>query len=129
MVQLEILTGKRAGEKIEARHFPFIVGREPGLDLTLEEPGVWGRHLELRLAPQHGIVLAVLSEALVSVNAQPVREHRLRNGDTIEIGALKIRFWLAETRPRSFRLRERLIWIGLAAVFLLQIAIIYWLGN
>jgi hypothetical protein len=49
----------------------------------------------------------------------------LRNGDTIELGALKLQFWLAETRQFGLRLRETLVWLGIIAVFFAQFGLIY----
>jgi len=49
----------------------------------------------------------------------------LRNGDAIEIGSLKIQFWLSEARQRGLRLREWFVWVLIAAVCLGQVALIY----
>ena len=116
-----------AGASVAARHFPFQVGRSAAAQLALEEPGVWDRHFELTLEPGTGIRLQAHPDALVSVNGQAVREILLRNGDVIEFGALKIRFWLGETTPNPMALRETMVWVSLAALFLVQVGIIYWL--
>jgi len=49
----------------------------------------------------------------------------LRNGDLIEVGPLKIQFWLSETRQRSLRTREFFTWFALAALCAGQIVLIY----
>jgi hypothetical protein len=51
----------------------------------------------------------------------------LRNGDGVEIGALKMQFWLGQTRQAGLRFREWLTWAAIAALCLAQIALIYWL--
>ena len=46
MVQLNILSGKKAGTRTVARHFPFRIGRAAGNELQLEDDGVWDQHLD-----------------------------------------------------------------------------------
>jgi hypothetical protein len=125
MVQLRILSGKMAGVDITARHFPFCIGRSAAADLQLQEDGVWDRHLELALDPAAGYVLTAAPDALTAINGQPVRQAVLRNGDTMEIGALKIRFWLGAVRQYALPIRELLIWLAFALVAAVQVALIY----
>jgi hypothetical protein len=127
MVQLEILSGKQSGTRWLARHFPVRVGRSAAADLCLAGSGVWDRHLELHFDPSRGFVLAVQPNALAAVNGQTVQETVLRNGDCIEIGSVKLRFWLGEARQVGLRLREWTMWGALAAISAGQIALIYWL--
>lgn len=125
MVQLEVLSGKQAGAVAVARRFPFVVGRDGSSDLRLEEGGVWDRHLELDLQMPDGFALKVLSQARASVNDLPVQQAILRNGDVIGIGAVKLRFWLGETRQLGLRTRECLTWAALVMLCAGQIALIY----
>jgi hypothetical protein len=53
----------------------------------------------------------------------------LRNGDLLEMGALKVRFWLSESKQSSMRFREWATWAALALLTLGQIALIYWLSS
>jgi hypothetical protein len=70
------------------------------------------------------------SEAFVAVNGQRLEQPLvLRNGDVIELGAVKLRFGLSPTRQRSLRFREAVTWIALAALCLGQVALIYWLAD
>jgi len=128
MIQLQILTGKQAGTRWVARRFPVRVGRETASDLRLEEDGVWDRHCELRFDPLHGVVLDVQPNALLTVNQGPVTvPHRLHNGDGIELGSVRLRFWLADPTLRSSRWREAFVWTLIAAMCLGQVALVYWL--
>jgi pSer/pThr/pTyr-binding forkhead associated (FHA) protein len=127
MVQLEILSGKAAGTKWVARRFPVRVGRLASSDLRLEEPGVWDKHLQIIMNPAVGFVLETESPALAVANGQPVERIVLRNGDTIEVGAVKFRFWLSEAEQRGSKIQEGLVWIILIAISLGQVALIYWL--
>jgi hypothetical protein len=110
MVQLKVLSGKMAGTAWVARRFPVRIGRSPNADLQLEESGIWDQHLQLDFSPAEGIVLS----------AHP-------NGDSIDIGSLKLQFWLADTRQTDLRLREGFTWAAIAAISFGQVGLIYWL--
>lgn len=125
MVQLKILSGKMAGSEHVARHFPFRIGRAASADLRVEEDGVWDEHLELAFHSTDGFILTARPNALAAINGQPFSETVLRNGDAIEIGALKLRFWIAATRQKSLRWREWLTWAGFAAIIALQLYLLY----
>ena len=127
MVQLKVLSGKMAGIAWVARRFPVRIGRSVGADLRLEESGVWDQHLQLDFDPAEGIVLSAQSNALTAVNGQAVQKTVLRNGDVIDIGSLRLQFWLSETRQADLRLREGFTWAALAAISLGQVGLIYWL--
>ncbi|HZV34303.1 MAG TPA: FHA domain-containing protein [Verrucomicrobiae bacterium] len=125
MVQLKIVSGRMAGTEQVARHFPFRIGRSPSADLRLEENGVWDEHLELAFRSSDGFILTAQGDAIAAINGQPFREVVLRNGDAIEIGALKMRFWIGATRQKSLGWREWLTWIGFAAVIAVQLYLLY----
>ena len=127
MIQLQILSGKKAGTDSVARRFPFHIGRSSAADLCLEEDGIWDQHLELDLITPGGFVLSAQPNALATVNGQPVQQIILRNGDLIEIGSLKIRFWLSATRQIGLRFREWLTWSALVLLSAGQVCLIYWL--
>ena len=126
MVQLNVLSGKQAGTSWGVRRFPVHLGRSSAANLQLEEPGVWDQHLKLELAVGEGFIVTAHDKALLAIDGQPVQRKVLRNGDTLELGALRIQFWLARTRQSGLRFREWLIWIMIATVSLAQIALVYW---
>jgi len=127
MVQFSILSGKKAGAQWMARRFPVRVGRAVGTDLQLEDDGVWDEHFQLAFRSGEGFVLTTTGQALTSINGEPCQKSVLRNGDVIDAGAAKLQFWLAEARSRGLRFREAATWAGIAAVFLAQIGLLYWL--
>ena len=129
MVQLSILSGKMAGTSWVARHFPVRIGRSPSADLRADEDGVWDEHLSIEFIPAEGFLLQSCSEANVSLNGEAVRRKALRNGDLIELGGLKLQFWLGAVLPGSSRARELLIWLGIAAVAVSQVALMWWLPK
>lgn len=126
MVQLDVLSGKQAGNRTVVRRFPFRVGRAPGNHLQLNDDGVWDRHLVLELN-RGGFHLVVATGALVAVNSEPFQNQILRNGDVITLGSAKLQFWLAAARQRGLRLRENFVWALILLVTLAQFALIYWL--
>src|SRR6266516_1655392 len=122
MILLEVLTGKQAGTRWVARRFPVRIGRDSASDLRLEEDGVWDRHCELRCDPAQGVLLAVRPNALLTVNQESVSNpYRLRNGDSIELGSVRLRFWLADPPLRGSRLREAFVWTLIVAICLAQV--------
>jgi len=127
ILQLRILSGKMAGATWAARHFPVRVGRAPSSDLQSDEEGVWNEHLTLDFSPTEGFLVQACPDALVSLNGERIERSVLRNGDVLALGALQLQFWLPETRQRSLRLREALMWLIIAAVSLVQVGLIYWL--
>jgi pSer/pThr/pTyr-binding forkhead associated (FHA) protein len=127
MVRLTVLSGKKAGASWVARRFPVRIGRSPGADVQLDDPGVWDNHLQIDFAPPEGFVLDTQADALAAVNGQPVQSAVLHNGDLIEAGAAKIRFWLGDVRQRRFQLREVLAWAIILLVTSAQVALVYWL--
>jgi pSer/pThr/pTyr-binding forkhead associated (FHA) protein len=125
MVQLKVLSGKKAGVEFPFDHFPIRIGRSPGCDLCLDEPGVFDRHCEITWPSREGLFVQAQPNALVRVNEQDVQQSCLRNGDLLSLGGLRIRFELAPVRQRGLLIRELLTWIGLAGLCLGQVALIY----
>jgi pSer/pThr/pTyr-binding forkhead associated (FHA) protein len=129
MVQLRILSGKMAGDVQIIRHFPFFIGRSDRNNLCLDEPGVWDKHLTLGFQKAQGFTLETAPDALATVNGESQKAARLRNGDIISFGSVKIQFWLAPAPLRGLRTRETLVWVLLAVVTVVQIVLIGWLAR
>lgn len=101
-----------------------------GNDLQLEGPGVWDRHCEIALDPRQGFLLSAQRDALLTVNHESVSAaHRLHNGDSIECGSIRLRFWLGDPALRRLRLGEWFAWLLMVAICAAQIALVYWLSN
>jgi len=127
MIQFDVLSGKKAGAQLVARRFPVRVGRAVENEIRLEEDGVWDQHCVVQIKGREGFAVTAAGNALMSVNSHPVQSAILRNGDLIELGSVKLRFWLAPTRRRGLKFREGLVWALLVAVVLSQFGLIYWL--
>ena len=127
MVQLRVLTGSRAGTAQTVSRFPSTIGRSTGDTLQLVEAGVWENHLQLDLQVPAGFRLCRLGQGRASVNGAEFDELVLHNGDVIELGAVKVQFWLAEIRQSDNHARETLVWLGLGALVLFEAALIWFL--
>ena len=127
MVQLKILSGKQAGTRWVARRFPVRVGRAVTNDLRLEEDGVWDQHCVLNLDPVEGFTVTAQPEALLTINHEPARNLRLRNGDSIELGSARLQFWLNDVPQHGQTLREGFVWVLVVAICLVEVALVYWL--
>jgi len=129
MIQFQILNGKLAGGYWAARHFPVRIGRSVENELQLEDAGVWENHFSVEFDPATGFRLQAAPEALVTINQEPVRMQELRPGDIIEIGSARLRFWLAEPVRRGLRVNEFAVWAMVAAIFGIEICMLFWLRD
>jgi predicted component of type VI protein secretion system len=127
VIQLQVLFGQQAGSDIAVRRFPFLIGRGPEAHLRLDDPGVWDRHLQIEFQRGEGFLFAAQSDALTLINSAPVQCGTLRNGDLIELGSARLRFWLARAQQKTLRVREVLTWTSLFLLFAAQIVLIGWL--
>lgn len=127
MVQFNILSGKQAGDQWVTRHFPVRIGRAASNDFRLEEDGVWNQHCEVKFSPDDGFTLVAEPNALVTINHQPAQTSRLHNGDSIELGSVRLQFWLSEARQSGLRLREWFVCTLVVGISFAEIALIYWL--
>ncbi|HXR03834.1 MAG TPA: FHA domain-containing protein [Verrucomicrobiae bacterium] len=125
MIQLNVLSGNKAGHQTVARRFPFHIGRAAGNELQLDDAGVWDQHLVLAFQRDSGFTLTAESNALASVNRQPVQTAVLRNGDLITLGSVQLQFWLAAARQRGLRTSEVCVWTLIVGVTALQVALVY----
>jgi len=124
MVQIDVLSGQKAGSHPVVRRFPFRIGRASGNDLQLEDGGVWDHHLSLEFQ-REGFNLSVAPDALVAINGVPVQNQVLRNGDIITVGSAKLQFSLTAARQRGLRIREFFLWSLIAGVIAAQFALLY----
>jgi pSer/pThr/pTyr-binding forkhead associated (FHA) protein len=125
MIQLHVLSGKKAGSCTDASRFPFRIGRTQQNDLSLEDDGVWDEHIVLEFRRKEGFWLASAPQAIAAVNSKPAGETLLRNGDIITLGSAKLQFWIAPARQRGLRLRENSVWALLLLVALGELVLIY----
>jgi pSer/pThr/pTyr-binding forkhead associated (FHA) protein len=127
MIQLQILSGKMAGNVQVVRRFPFSIGRGSECALQLIDEGVWNDHLTLQFQPQDGFILQTATGTIVAVNDQAQTAVRLRNGDILSLGSVKIQFSLTASQQHGQQVRELFLWTILVLVTFGQFALIFWL--
>ena len=112
LAQLAIHTGKRTRQSVALNQFPVLIGRSGDCHLRLEDMGVWDRHAQIDLDRPAGFVLRPASEASTMVNGEPLGEsRRLRNGDLIDVGMVRLQFWLGPVRQKRLAVREVIFWL------------------
>ena len=63
------------------------------------------------------------------VNGKPLEGIQpLHNGDLIEIGMVKIQFWLGSVQQKNLGIREAAAWALLLSVTIAEIYLLFWLG-
>jgi predicted component of type VI protein secretion system len=128
MIQLQVLSGRQTGRKFDGARFPVTIGRSEQSDVVLDEPGVWPSHCKIHWRSD-GLLMEVEPNALASVNGVPTPQSILRNGDTITLGGVTLRFSLSAVDQGSLAWREWLTWLALGALCVGQVAAIYWLSR
>jgi pSer/pThr/pTyr-binding forkhead associated (FHA) protein len=124
MIRLRILSGRQAGAERLVSRFPFTIGRSKSDALRIEDAGVWDRHLTLSYEPGGGFAVVRNPKATALLNREPLEDGRLRSGDQLEIGAVRIQFWLSDVVQRDLRRREWLAWSIIAVVAIAQVVIV-----
>jgi len=128
MIRLRILSGQKAGFDQEYKGFPFSIGRAAKDELRLADAGVWDRHLTIDYQPGEGWFVRRNPKASAMLNHAPLEEARLKAGDELELGAVRIRFSLSESEQRELKGRERLTWAMISIAVAAQVALAIWLA-
>ena len=129
MVQLNILSGEYEQQFVKSNAFPILIGRGEDCHLQLVDTGIWENHLELNLNEKHHFTIRTASDATAMVNGQPLEGGQLlHNGDLIEIGMVKIQFWLGSVEQKNLGIREAAAWALLLSVTVAEIYLLFWLG-
>ncbi|WP_433529658.1 FHA domain-containing protein [Micromonospora sp. CA-263727] len=107
MPLLTVATGPMRGLGFRLSHQPQVIGRDPAVDIVVDDPHLSRRHVEIRLTGE-GVSLADLG----STNGTWVNGlrtsgvARLTDGDVIRIGRTELRFFdpgVARTDPVGLR--------------------------
>lgn len=111
--------------KVALKDLPLSIGRNPDCDLRLEGAGVWDQHAVLSLESAEGFRLKACPDAVTRVNGAVVDQTRLRNGDCIDLGGVRLHFGFSSTQQHLFRFRERLTFLAVGLLCLVQLLIVY----
>lgn len=107
------------------RAFPFVIGRAADSDAPVEAPGVWDRHLQLRLTREGGVQAEVYDGALASWGGEPFQQRTVRMGDRLTLGTAQVEVSLAPVRRRSLGAWELMALTILLGVAGAQLAAIW----
>ncbi len=124
MLQFRAIAGSRQATVWDAEGFPVQIGRAANAGIRLEETGVWDQHAQVTFDAEEGFILLSEGGATTRVNGEPVQQVRLRNGDIIEVGSVKLQCWLSEVKRQNLAWRENLVWGLLILVTVLQLILI-----
>lgn len=108
---------------------PWTVGRGKSASLPLEGPGIWEKHLTFLSSTADGYSVEVAEGAFARVGGHDFRRHRLRNGDSIELGGISLSFQLAPVRRRSLGAWSAVLWLLLGVLALTQVTCLIWLAE
>lgn len=70
----------------------IVLGRHPGCDVVLADASVSRRHAEIRLVNGRHLLLDLASSNGTWVNGEPVLQHRLGDGDVVQLGDQKLTY-------------------------------------
>ncbi|MCG3146646.1 MAG: hypothetical protein PCFJNLEI_00080 [Verrucomicrobiae bacterium] len=107
---------------------PVTIGRAAGCTLQLTAAGLHDHHATLDRRADGYYLRDLVGSRTVRVNDQAINDHRLSSGDEIEIGAVRMHFHIIHDTPGSRRAFD--IWqaVAGAAVLLLVLGQIGFLG-
>jgi pSer/pThr/pTyr-binding forkhead associated (FHA) protein len=80
------------GDPIPLLKETLVIGRRESCDICLRFPNVSGRHCELNFEDGIWSIRDLGSTNGTKVNGTLVKQHRLRDGDEITLGATRLRY-------------------------------------
>lgn len=129
MLELVVLSDSDKGRRFQSNAAPVRLGRRADLEVRLPFPGVWELHAEIQTDSAGWYVIRPLGQSLVTVNQQPVQDHRLRNGDVLSIGAVKLQFGLRSSPQQPLRYWEVAVWATIYSVFGIAVIVLIAMGR
>ncbi|MBG88640.1 MAG: hypothetical protein CMO80_17305 [Verrucomicrobiales bacterium] len=128
MVQLELTAGKKK-EIFPVNSFPCNIGRGSKNNVRLKSRGVWDEHASLVFQQEHGFSIITQSHGSLIVNGDSCDRARLKNGDTIELGSARLRFWLAPIQAPSSENTDLLFWSVIAMTIATMLGLMLFLPH
>ena len=93
MACLLMTTGEQSGVYFQLAKRPMAGGRDPATELQIIDPKVSRRHFVIRMVDEAFVIRELRSKNGVSVNGVRINgEHRLKDEDTIQVGATELVF-------------------------------------
>lgn len=128
MIELIVINDPAPGRRFHADAAPVRLGRRADLEVVLRDAGVWENHAEIAANDDGWFLIRAVGAAHVSVNEHPIKEHRLRNGDVLGMGSVKLQFTLRNPPQRSLKGREVAAWLMIVAVVCLAVIVMFAIG-
>jgi pSer/pThr/pTyr-binding forkhead associated (FHA) protein len=128
MVQLELTSGKKT-ELIKVNTFPCNIGRGGKNAIQITSRGVWDEHASITFDSETGFSILAQGRGTLIVNGEPADQARLKNGDSIELGSARLRFWLAAVKTGDTSNTDLIFWSIISAVFAAMIGLMLWLPH
>jgi Inner membrane component of T3SS, cytoplasmic domain len=130
MYRLLILNGKFKGKRLTIQQGSVLIGRDPECQIDLDDDDEVSRHhavIEIRGGSP--VLRDLGAKNPAEVNQQPVKEHRLRNGDRIEIGRTVMEFQTAASSSpprhrRRFSKMQATAFASIGLIVLLQVVFV-----
>ena len=97
----------------------LVIGRDAGCQLQLTAAGVRDRHAAIERRPDGYYLRDLVGNRTVRINDQAVGDQRLRSGDEIEIGAVRLVFQVLQDAASARRAFD--LWQALAGVLVVAL--------
>jgi ABC-type multidrug transport system ATPase subunit/pSer/pThr/pTyr-binding forkhead associated (FHA) protein len=89
---IRFIDGPLAGQTLALNKPQLTLGREPGNDITVNDPAVSRQHARLVQGPNGWVIEKINPQNTVQVNGRDVTQSPLRNGDMVAIGPVNFQF-------------------------------------
>ncbi|HMO05919.1 MAG TPA: FHA domain-containing protein [Kiritimatiellia bacterium] len=130
MYRLLFINGKFKGKRLTIQQGAVLIGRDPECQIDLDDDDEVSRHHALIESRGGSPVIRDLDATnRVLVNDQPVKEHRLRSGDRIEIGRTLIEYQAGSSAAppkhrRRFSKMQATSFAAIGLIVLLQVVFV-----
>jgi len=129
MIELRLLNQRGTGRSFRVEAAPVRLGRRPGLDVVVAEPGVWDFHAKIEQNSAGWLIVMPQGQAIISVNDLPALQHRLRQGDVLTLGSARLQFSVGSAPLKPLRFREWSVWTMIVAVVLAGAGSLVFVGG
>lgn len=120
MLEFFVQSGPDEGKVLRVGSPPATLGRSSANSLALNGPGVWDRHAEIGVGPDRRFQIQMLGDANGTRGDVPCRSWSLRNGESFQLGGVRVRFSIASVPQRSLSVVEAMGWLGLGLLLVLE---------
>lgn len=91
----------RVGKHFKLTRRPLAGGRDPAREIQIVDPGVSRRHFLVRYEDGGHVIVETRAKNGVYVNGTKVSEHRLADGDRIQVGGTVLTYYLDDHDERT----------------------------